>query len=141
MGRNTYAYFVVEGPHVSPSIAQFRVTTGGTLTPLSPPTIAVSNTIVSFTASPDGNYLYMLEEGSTVGTFLRFSINNDGTLAANPVTSAGPSVAYPFTLSSDGRFAFVPFGNSVATYSINSSGQFNSTSTVLAGSDAMYRSD
>ena len=126
----------MEGPHVSPSIGQFKVTSGGTLTPLSTPTVAVSNTIVSIAASPDGNYLYMLEEGSTVGTFLRFSINNDGTLAANPVTSTGPSVAYPFTLSFDGRFAFVPFGNSVATYSINSSGQFNATSSVLAGNDA-----
>ena len=136
--RNTYAYIAV-APYTSSSVAQFRVTSDGTLAPLNPPTVAVGSGIVNLVAAPDGNHVFAVQESLNAGvsdTFLRFSIHNDGTLAPDPVTSPASSGAYPFTLSPDGRFALVPWGNTVTTYSVSSSGQFTAASSVPAGNDA-----
>jgi 6-phosphogluconolactonase (cycloisomerase 2 family) len=121
-------------------LAQFQVTSDGELKPLDPPAVSIGTEPISLAASPDGKYVYALEDALSQGaytiTFLRFSINNDGTLAPNPVTSPVPSGDYPFTLSPDGRLALVPWGNTVASYSISPSGQFTLASTVPAGSNA-----
>ncbi len=141
--RKTYAYVLTSqqvGGSSTGALAQFQVTTDGELTPLDPPTVSIGTEPVSLAASPDGKYVYALEnalsQGAYTFTFLRFSINNDGTLAPNPVTSTVPSGDYPFTLSPDGRFAFVPWGNTVTSYRISTSGQFTLASTVSAGSNA-----
>ena len=141
--RKTYTYILtsqqVDQPWIS-SVAQFQVADDGVLKPLSPPIVPLGNGAISITASPDGRYFYALEDtlsqGAYILTFLRFSINNDGTLAPNPVTSPGPSGGYPFTLSPDGKFAFVPWGNTITSYSISTSGHFTLASTVPAGNNA-----
>jgi 6-phosphogluconolactonase (cycloisomerase 2 family) len=141
--RKTYTYILTSqqvDQSWTSSVAQFQVADDGVLKPLSPPIVPLGNGAISIAASPDGRYLYALEgtlsQGAYILTFLRFSINNDGTLAPNPVTSPGPSWGYPFTLSPDGRFAFVPWGDMVTSYSISTSGQFTFASTVPAGSNA-----
>lgn len=133
--RNTFVY-VLTGS-TEEYIAQFQVTNNGTLRPLNPAEVPVNNT-VSITVSPDGNYLFVLENPGELiaGTFLRFSINSDGTLASNPVVSTGPAGnVYPFSLTPDGKFALVPVGNTVMSYSIDS-GEFTLVSTVAAGNNA-----
>ena len=141
--RKTYAYILSSqqvGGSSTGALAQFQVNSDGVLTPLNPSTVPIGPDPFSVAASPDGKYVYALEDtlsqGAYVLTFLRFSINNDGTLAPNPVASQGPSGGYPFTLSPDGRFAFVPWGNTVTSFRISTSGQFTLASTVPAGSNA-----
>lgn len=136
--RNTFIY-VLTGLTEASYISQFQVASNGTLRPLNPPTVSAGNNTVSITVSPDGNYLFALDNPGDLipGTFLRFSINSDGTLASNPVTSTGPAgFVYPFTLTPDGKFALVPVGNTVMSYSIDASGEFSLVSTVAAGSNA-----
>ena len=136
--RNTFVY-VLTGLTEAGYIAQFQVTNTGTLRPLNPPTVPVGDGPVSISVSPDGNYLFALDyPGELVpGTFLRFSINSDGTLAPNPVTSTGPAgFVYPFSLTPDGQFALVPVGNTVMSYRIDASGVFTLVSTADAGVNA-----
>ena len=136
--RNTFIY-VLTGLTEASYISQFQVASNGTLRPLNPPAVSAGNYTVSIAVSPDGNYLFALDNpGEPIpGTFLRFSINSDGTLASNPVTSTGPTgSAYPFTLTPDGKFALVPVGNTVMSYSIDASGEFTLVSTITAGRNA-----
>ena len=70
-------------------------------------------------------------------TFSRYTINDDGTLAANPVTSTATFAAqYPFSLTPNGQFAIVPYGNTVSSYSINPAGTFTLVDNLPAGRNA-----
>jgi 6-phosphogluconolactonase (cycloisomerase 2 family) len=136
--HNTYAYFSVTDQTGASFIAQFRVTSNGKLQPLKPPKVAAGNNLISLTVSPDGKYVFALDNGlGAADTFLRFSVNSNGTLASNPVTSAGPvGFAYPLTLTPNGKFAMVALGNTVLSYSISASGEFTMVSAITAGNNA-----
>lgn len=136
--HNTFVYVLTASTEAS-YVSQFQVARNGKLRPLNPPTVPVGNNATSLTVSPDGNYLYLLDNGDAGAavTFLRFSINRNGTLASNPVTSTGPvGFAYPLTLSRDGKLALVPLGSTVISYSIDASGEFTMVSDVAAGNNA-----
>jgi 6-phosphogluconolactonase (cycloisomerase 2 family) len=138
---NTFAYFLVTSQTEGDSIAQFQIDSNGKLKALNPPTVPVADNLISLTVSPDGNYLFALNDANQAlgipGTFFRFLINNDGTLAPNPVTSTGPiGHAYAFTLSPNGKFALVPSENSVISYRISDAGEFTMVSTVASGQNA-----
>lgn len=135
---STFVY-VVTGLTEDSYIAQFQVASNGTVRSLSPATVPSGNNTVSIATSPDGKYLFALDNPGDLspGTFLRFSINSDGTLASNPVSSIGPTgFIYPFTLTPDGQFAFVPVGNTVMSYRVDASGEFTLVSTIGAGINA-----
>jgi len=134
----TYAYVEVQQGSGS-SVAQFQVSSNGTVQPLNPPTVAAGKYIVGLAVVHGGNSLLALSaNGDIAGTssFLQYPINRDGTLAPIPVLSAGPiNATYPFTLTPDGRFAVVPSGNIVSSYSISPSGKLTLVNTVAAGND------
>jgi 6-phosphogluconolactonase len=128
---NTYAYVTVFDPQtVASSVAQFQVTSDGLLQPLNRATVSVGTGIVGLSISPTGNNLVALNDNA----FLNFSINSDGALAENPVTSPAPAQAvYPFALTPDGRFAIVPGFIGVSSYSVDASGTMTPISTAAAG--------
>jgi len=129
---NTYAYVAVfETQTVAGSVAQFQVMSNGWLQPLNPATVPAGK-IVGLSVSPTGNNLVAL----SYNAFLNFSINGDGTLGSNPVTSPQPALAaYPFTLTPDGRFAIVPNGNGVSSYGVDASGMMVPISAAAAGNN------
>jgi 6-phosphogluconolactonase (cycloisomerase 2 family) len=129
----TYAYV---GVGDGGTVDQFQVAIDGTLTPLSPPTVAstAGNGPGWTVADPSGRYLFA--SGYVYPPLIsQFVIGAGGAVTPNSTaTLSGGDGSYPFIFTPNGQFAIIPSGQSgtVSTYSLSSSGTLTLIDTVAS---------
>jgi trimeric autotransporter adhesin len=109
------------------TISQFSVAADGSLTPLSPAsvaTVASGAGATGIAVSPDGRNV--LAGNFTAGNVVRFAVNADGTLSSAPVqTLTGVTSAQQVRYSPDGRSAYAPRASNpgfIAQFSVAADG-------------------
>jgi 6-phosphogluconolactonase len=128
----TYAY--VSGG-TGGGIAQFQVTSDGTLAPLSPATIAPPTPygLGFLTVDPLDQFLFASGIVSNPMVTNQYLIGSDGTLTANstPTVNGGNSTN-PFIFAPNGQLVVIPsvYNKTVNTYSLSSSGTLELIDTV-----------
>ena len=104
-------------------ISQFKVETGGALTPLNPATVATGNGPQGVVADPAGQFVYVVN--STDNTVSQYSIGASGTLTPLSVPTV-PTGNAPNAIALDprGQYAYVlnSADNTVSQYSVGSGG-------------------
>jgi 6-phosphogluconolactonase (cycloisomerase 2 family) len=108
---------------VAGSIAQFTIGTGGTLTPMSTPTIAVNGHPRSLNLDPTRTYVYVADGTDSI---LQFAIGASGALSLTSTTVVGAgSVPNFMAVDPTGQYAYVGDrgpkatpGSSVSQYTI-----------------------
>jgi 6-phosphogluconolactonase (cycloisomerase 2 family) len=132
-----FAYVVNKGDSVAAgTISQYAVGAGGTLSPLSPPTVTAGVSPRGLAVDPSGRFAYAVNAGS--GSVSQFRVGPDGALT--PLTPAAvTTLISPRAISVDasGRHAWVTCAGSdaVAQFTIGADGALvpNSPSKVSAG--------
>jgi DNA-binding beta-propeller fold protein YncE len=132
-----FAYVVNKGDSVAAgTISQYAVGAGGTLAPLTPPTVTAGVSPRGLAVDPSGRFAYAVNAGS--GSVSQFRIGADGALT--PLTPAAvTTLVSPQAIAVDasGRHAWVTCAGSdaVAQFDIGADGALvpNSPSKVPAG--------
>jgi 6-phosphogluconolactonase len=109
-----YAY-VVNG--MEQTVSQYSITANGTLTPLSPASIATGAGPISVTVDPSHHYVYV--SNATDGTTSQYVIQKDGTLSPNSPATVATGESYVVGFNPSGQFAYV------VNYSPNTISQFS----------------
>jgi len=79
--------YVVVGLSTSHAVYQFAIGADGSLTPLSPATVAAGNQTIAISITPDGKFVYVTNYGDN--TLSQFKVNADGTLT--PLAGGNPA--------------------------------------------------
>lgn len=101
--------------------AMYAIGGNGQLAPLATPTTATGGSPYDVVLTPDGKHAYA---NNTNGTIREFAVQADGTLARIGDLAANLNVPQDITVSSDGKFVYVPdWGNNVVLqYAIGADG-------------------
>ncbi len=133
-GENLYVACSTDG------VAQFSVASDGTLTALSPATVAGSgagNDAIAIT--PNGHFLYngIYNGGTADSPVDQYAINGDGTITAlSPKTIAAGNAPRRAWTDSSGRYLYVANENdgNVSQFSIDSNGHLTAMATPTVSS-------
>jgi len=120
----------------SNNISQYSIGPDGSLTPLSPATVAAGTHPISVTVDPSGRFVYVANPGSN--NISQYSIAPDGRLTPlNPATVAAGTNPNSVTVDPSGQYVYVADFNShnIWQYSIGPDGSLTplSPATVAAG--------
>jgi 6-phosphogluconolactonase (cycloisomerase 2 family) len=98
------------------AVGQLSIGSNGALTPLSPATVPLGDTVFSITVDPTGSFAYVACQSSLA----QYAIGPDGALTsiAAPITSSREW----FAVHPSGRFAYGNAGNAIAQYTIGPDG-------------------
>lgn len=113
-----YAYVV---NNVDQTISQYSISASGTLTPLSPSTIATGNNPRSVSVDPSHHYVYVTNLNDN--TVSQYVIQQGGTLAPNSPATVATGQG-PWAVEFNGSFAYVvnSLDNTISQYSVGASG-------------------
>jgi 6-phosphogluconolactonase (cycloisomerase 2 family) len=115
-----YAYVVNNGDN---TVSQYAIDASGSLSPLSPATVATGNLPQSVTVDPSRKYVYVTNLADN--TISQYIIQSDGTLAPNtPATVATGNGPWALAVDPSGIWAYVvnSADNTISQFSINASG-------------------
>lgn len=115
------------------TIYQFGISSNGTLTPLSPATVANGNNFLGkILYSTDKKYAYVL----TGNLIYQYSIDTNGKLTAlNPASMVGGSFIVGGAIDNSGKYLYITYsgGSSIKSFSIGSDGKLTvGTTTTTA---------
>jgi 6-phosphogluconolactonase len=119
------------------TISQYTIGADGTLTPMSPATVATGETPESITVDPSGKYVYVPNaKPAPAGRIYQYSIGADGALSpmSIPWVTAG---TYPESVAVDpsGKYAYVAnnLSNDISEFTIGTDGEITLLGTVMSG--------
>jgi 6-phosphogluconolactonase (cycloisomerase 2 family) len=135
-GRYLYAI----NDESSGTVAQYRITSNGTLNALTPATVAALPYPQGIAVSPDGKYAYVAGGNKKVSIF---NVAANGKLspnAAQPTETTNLSAQGGLAVSPDGRSLYVTANKTVAEFNVAGAGRLTPKATprVAAGSYAQY---
>ena len=114
-----YAYVSNYG---STTVSQYTIGDDGSLSAMSPATVAAGSNPPAITVDPSGKYAYVANGSTTVS---QYTIDSTGHLAAmTPATVAAGSAPASVTVDPSGKYAYVANygGNTVSQYTIGADG-------------------
>jgi len=133
--QNTYAYVALADqiPGAVGCLAQFQVSSSGTLTPLSPATLGTNEAIpfggVPLAVDPSGRYLFLAGNGG-YGEVGQYVIGSDGTISPNATPYASNVMTDPSSIAFTGSgLAIVTNGVVLNSFSLSSAGSLTPLNT------------
>lgn len=121
------------------TISQYTVGSDGSLSPMTPATVATGNGPVGVAVDPAGKYLYVTNNVDQ--TIAQYAINPDGSLGSSPINAVATGNA-PWGLAIDplGRYVYVLNSTgsigSISQYTVGSGGKLTPMATPTVSSEA-----
>ncbi|MCC6729014.1 MAG: beta-propeller fold lactonase family protein [Chthonomonadales bacterium] len=106
------------------AVQQYRINIDGTLTALSPASVAAGDSVYGIIAHPAAPYVYVTNAVAS-GTILQYRVSANGTLTPlSPASVAAGNTPVAIAVSPDGRWAYAAnqLGNTITGYRVNANG-------------------
>lgn len=133
-GHNLYVAEFDSADGTKDVIAQYRVAADGTLSVMSPPSVATAAGPVEVVSSLDGQFLYVNNAGA--GLISQYRIGPDGALTAQSPPNVAPASgdAGEIAISPNGKFLYAG-GSQISQFSVGEDGRLTPLVPATVGSD------